>query len=660
MRKDAHFRIVGAGFALLAYPPKRVKNRSHSSGRAGLFALALSSFLFLELPGARAVEPPQAYGATPAERQVRWENKDLIGIVHLSLNTWTGKEWGYGDESPNLFNPEQFDARQIVRAAKAGGLQRLVLVAKHHVGFCLWPSKYNDNFTVKNSPWRGGQGDLVREFVDACHAEGVEVGLYLSPWDRNRADYGQPGYVEYYHNQLRELLSNYGEVDEVWFDGANGGDGFYGGARTKRPVNGGTYYEWDAVMKIVRELQPQAACFGREDIRWVGNEKGFAGDPCWAMKGATGQNGDRHGSAWMPAEADFPLRNGWFWHPDGITKSPADLLNRYFTTAGRNAVMDLGIAPDTRGLICDEDLAALQGFGDRLRAIFATNLAATAKVSASNVRGNDPAYAAGNLLDGHGTGKYWATDDAVTNADAVADFGKPVTFSVVSLREQIQLGQRVDTWALDAWQNGQWQEFATGTGIGAHRLWRGEPVVTEKLRLRITGAAACPALSELAVYLEPEASRRESAVALKAAFNPGLPHAGWKINSSVAAGTGPELAMDGHAKTVWQTDASTGSAAPPSLTVDMGQAHALTGFLYLPRQDGRPDGIVTKYAISVSADGHDWGQPVAQGEFGNIAANPVQQRVKFKAAVTARYFRFTALEASGKGVTVAEIGVTGK
>jgi len=316
-------------------------------------------------------------------------------------------------------------------------------------------------------------------------------------------------------------------------------------------------------------------------------------------------------------------------------------------------VMDLGIAPDTRGLLCDEDVAALQGLGDRLRAIFATNLAANARVTASNVRGNDPAYAAENVLNGHPTGKYWATDDAITNADVVLDFGQSVSFSVVSLREHLPLGQRVDRWALDAWGDGAWREFASGMGIGAHRLWRGEPVLTPKLRLRITGATACPALSELAVYLEPEASRRESAAVLDARFERGLSKVGWKITAD--NGSDASLALDNAPKTFWETAAP----GPQSLTVDMLKPNKLTGFLYLPRQDGRPDGIVTKYALSVSNDGQAWGDPVAQGEFGNLAANPVQQRVRFKVPVTARFFRFTAMEATGTGVTVAEIGVTG-
>ena len=456
---------------------------------------------------------PKPYGPMPSEPQVAWAREEIIGIVHFALNTYTGTEWGYGDEDVALFNPENFDAGQIVRAAKAAGIKSLVIVAKHHGGFCLWPSAFNDHFTVKNSPWRQGRGDMLREFVDACRAENIGVGIYLSPWDRNHRDYGSQAYVDYYHSQLRELLSNYGPLTEVWFDGANGGDGYYGGFRGKKSIESESYYQWDKIMRIVRDLQPGAVCFGREDLRWVGNEDGVAGDPCWSTvreKSDVG-NGDRSGKFWVPAEADFPLRKGWFWHPDDHPKSPAYLVNCYFSTVGRNAVMNIGLAPDRRGLLCDEDRASLQGLGERLRAIFKDNLARQATYSASNVRNRDPAFAAANAFDGHRSGAYWACDDAVTSASLELDFHGEQRFNIVSLREPLRLGQRIDSWALDAWSQGAWREFAKGSCIGSRRLWRGEPIVASKLRLRIIKASACPAISEVAVYLEPEASRSEAA-----------------------------------------------------------------------------------------------------------------------------------------------------
>lgn len=489
------------------------------------------------------VPPPEPYGAVPGERQLKWHELEIFGMVNFSTITYYGKEWGYGDEDPAKFNPAEFDALQIVRAAKAGGLKGLIIDAKHHGGFCLWPSKYNDTYTVKNSPWREGKGDMVMELVDACRAEGLQVSMYLSPWDRNHKDYGKPEYVTYYHNQLRELLTNYGPLFELWFDGANGGDGWYGGAKENRIIDRRSYYRFDQIIPMIRELQPDACIFSElgPEVRWVGNERGFAGDPCWAaftpkyrgtqnpvpFDTATGLfkdfpngesnyteaiNGHRDGALWIPAESDFPLRHGWFWHPDGQGRhSPAQLVDLYFRSVGLNSAMDIGIAPDRRGLIDDSDLEALKGFGERIQEIFKTNLAQEAKVTASNTRGNSKTYGAANVLDCNSKFKtYWATDDDIKDADLILNFGKPTEFSVISLREAIQFGERVDNWALDFWENGQWKEFAAGICIGARRLWRGQPITSEKIRLRIIKASASPAISEFAVYLETKSSREES------------------------------------------------------------------------------------------------------------------------------------------------------
>jgi alpha-L-fucosidase len=491
----------------------------------------------------KIVPPPQPYGPVPSERQLKWHELEIIGMVNFSTITYYGKEWGYGDEDPARFNPAEFDALQIVRAARAGGLKGLIIDAKHHGGFCLWPSKYNDTYTVRNSPWREGKGDMIRELVDACHAEGLSVGIYLSPWDRNHKDYGKQEYVTYYHKQWEELLTNYGPVSEVWFDGANGGDGWYGGARENRKIDRRTYYRFDQLFPMIRKLQPDACIFSElgPEVRWVGNEAGYAGDPCWAsftpkyrgtqipvrMDPATGlfqdfpngesnyteaTNGHRDGAYWIPAETDFPLRHGWFWHPGGEgAHSPAQLVDLYFRSVGLNSTMDIGIAPDRRGLIDDYDLAALKGFGERIEGIFKTNLAQKAKAVASNTRGHCKTYAASNVLDsGSGFKTYWATDDSIKNADIVLDFGKATEFNVISFREAIQFGERVDNWVLDSWENGQWKEFAGGICIGARRLWRGHPITTGKIRLRIINASASPALSEFAVYLEPAGSRKEA------------------------------------------------------------------------------------------------------------------------------------------------------
>lgn len=639
-----------------------------------------------------AVPPPSPFGPVPSERQMSWHELEVYGMVNFSTITFYGKEWGYGDEEAAKFNPTEFDALQIVRAAKAGGLKGLIIDAKHHGGFCLWPSKFNDTYTVKNSPWRDGKGDMVKELADACRAEGLQVGMYLSPWDRNHKDFGKPEYITYFRNQLTELLSNYGPIFEVWLDGANGGDGWYGGAKDNRIINKRTYYDWPTTYALIHKLQPAANIFSEigSDVRWNGNESGVSGDPCWAtftpkyrgtnqelkINPATGYfyeipngeanyteatNGHRNGNFWMPAEADFPLRGGWFWHPGDHPRSPASLVDTYFLTVGRNSAMDIGIAPDRRGLIDEPDSAALKGFGDRIRAIFETNLAQGAKATASNVRGNANAYAAAHAINGQSKFQtYWATDDGITDAELALDFGKPVEFNVVSLREPIQLGHRIDRWALDVWENGQWLEFATGTGIGARRLWRGHPVTSEKIRLRLINASASPAISEFGVYLEPAASREESGMR---PIETGLPKNGWKVTafSNEADGSGlADFAIDGNAGTFWHTHTASGRQSPPqSITIDMGKEHELSGFLYLPRQDYCPTGNVTRYAFAVSTDGQAWIE-VTHGEFGNIAANPVQQRIMLEKPVKARFFKFTATAAIDGCANAAEIGVTGK
>lgn len=473
------------------------------------------AFLFLAGIAAVAAPPPTPFGPVPTARQLAWHETEFYGFVHFSINTFTDKEWGYGDESPALFNPTDFSAEQIVRAAKSGGMKGLILTAKHHDGFCLWPSKFTEH-SVKHSPWQSGQGDMVKEFADACRKNGLKFGVYLSPWDRNRADYGRPEYVTYYRNQLRELLSNYGSIFEVWFDGANGGDGFYGGAREKRNIDRRTYYDWPNIWSIVRELQPGACLFsdGGPEVRWVGNERGQAGDPCWATLNrddfAPGEadtkrlnHGDRPGTHWIPAECDVSIRPGWFYHAkeDAKVKTPAQLMDLYFASVGRGASFLLNLPPDRRGRIADVDVKALTEFRRKLDATFSRNLIRVAKVSATNVRGDDPTFDAGNVLSGGK--KYWATDDAVTNAALTMEFPKPITFNIVRLREVLPLGQRVDAFALDQWQDGGWKEFAAGTSIGSCRLVRGQPVTTAKVRLRITQAAACPAIAELGLFSEP-------------------------------------------------------------------------------------------------------------------------------------------------------------
>ena len=464
------------------------------------------------------IGPPKPYGPIPSARQLRWHEMEFYGFLHFTINTFTDKEWGYGDESPSMFNPTDFDADQIVRTAAAAGMKGLILTCKHHDGFCLWPSKYTEH-SVKNSPWRNGRGDVVKEIADACRKYRLKFGIYLSPWDRNHKDYGKPEYLTYYRNQLRELLTSYGPVFEIFLDGANGGDGYYGGARETRRIDRATYYDWSTTWDLVRRLQPDACLFSDAgpDVRWVGNERGIAADPSWSTLNrddfapgiadeARLNRGDRPGSHWVPAECDVSIRPGWFYHAseDARVKSGATLVDLYYSSVGRGGSFLLNLAPDRRGQIPDMDVNSLREFRRILDATFRDDYATSSRVSASNTRGKgDRRFSPRNVIDGN-RNTYWTSDDQIMTPELIIDLGRERTFNVVRLREYLPLGQRVEAFALDIWKDNEWQEFARGTSIGNCKLVRRKPVTTAKVRLRITQAPVCPAISELALFAEPK------------------------------------------------------------------------------------------------------------------------------------------------------------
>jgi alpha-L-fucosidase len=477
--------------------------------------LYLAVLIAPQITALAAVDPPAPYGPVPTARQLAWEQMEFVGFAHFTVDTFTGKEWGYGDESESVFNPSEFDANQIVGVARKAGMKELILTCKHHDGFCLWPSKFTEH-SVKRSPWLDGRGDVVKEISRACRENGLKFGIYLSPWDRNSSLYGTPAYVTYYRNQLTELLTGYGPISEVWLDGANGGDGFYGGARETRSIDRKTYYDWPGTIQIIRQLQPMACIFsdGGPDIRWVGNEGGVAGEPCWETLNLRDffpgdadakrlNHGDHPGSDWAPPECDVSIRPGWFYHPeeDGKVKTPRQLLDIYFKSVGRGATMLLNIPPDRRGQIHAPDIASLEEFARLRDAIFANDLARRARVTASNTRGQSRRYGAENVIDGK-RDTYWSTDENVTTADIVLEFPQPVTFNIVRLREYLPLGQRVEGYVVEAWRAGQWQEFGKGATIGNCRLHRGDDATATKMRLRVTQAPVCPAISEIGLFYE--------------------------------------------------------------------------------------------------------------------------------------------------------------
>ena len=472
-------------------------------------------FLFLLIGCSRTpVDSPAPLNPLPSEAQLAWHEMEMNAFIHFTTNTFTDLEWGFGNESPTVFNPTKADPDQWVSILKDAGFKGIILTCKHHDGFCLWPSEYTQH-SVKSSPYKNGKGDIVRELSDACKAHGLKFGVYLSPWDRNHAEYGRPAYVEYYRNQLRELFTNYGPVFEMWFDGANGGDGYYGGANEKRRIDGSTYYDWPVTMNLVREMEPDIIFFSDAGpgVRWVGNERGIAGETNWNMitpdtlyagKGGIEnllQKGSENGTHWIPAEVDVSIRPGWFYHDkeNMLVKTPEQLFDIYLTSVGRGSTLLLNVPPDRRGLINEIDIESLKGWRKLLDETFAMNLANGGKVTVSEYRGDDKSYSGEKATDGNSK-TYWATDDEVKQASLEIDLGGDKKVNYVLLQEYIRLGQRVKSFQIDVWQKDNWQEVARGTTIGYKRIVKLDPVTTSKVRISINDARACPLISNVEIY----------------------------------------------------------------------------------------------------------------------------------------------------------------
>ncbi len=465
---------------------------------------------------------PKPFGATPSERQLLWHQTEFYGLIHFTPTTFEDKEWGYGDADPAIFNPSNFNAGQIVGAAKQGGMKGIILVAKHHDGFCLWPTQ-TTTYNISRSPWKSGKGDMVMEFCKACDSLGMKFGIYVSPWDRNNPYYGTTEYVEIYRKQLSEIYANYGSLFMSWHDGANGGDGYYGGANELRQIDRTSYYGWDSTWFITRNLQPLACIFSDAgpDVRWIGNEEGIAGQSCWATYTPAGNNdpekpvpgdtrykegveGHRFGKYWIPGECDVPLRPGWFYHQsqDTLVKSLEKLKEIYLSSVGHGQSLDLGLAPDKSGNLHKNDVKILSELGKWLSETFQQNLAQHAVITASNTRRNHPDFNVQKLVDDN-PNSYWATDDGVRNATLVFSWEKPVNFRYISLSEYLQLGQRIDSIAVDVFENESWAQIAQATSIGAKRIIE-LPLTrsTQKLRIRILPSAAEPCLSRIGIFAE--------------------------------------------------------------------------------------------------------------------------------------------------------------
>jgi len=622
-----------------------------------------SKLLFLSLAAPAllfAQAEPEPYGVLPSGRQLRWHEMEMYCLVHYTPTTFQNKEWGYGDADPRIFNPRGFDAGQIARAAASAGFKGLISVAKHHDGFCLWPTK-TTAYSIAASPWRDGRGDMVREFMEAARANGMLFGVYLSAWDRNDTRYGTPAYADAYREQLRELMTGYGDLFTSWHDGANGGDGHYGGKNEKRTIDRATYYEWhERTWPIVRELQPMAVIFSDvgPDMRWVGNEKGHAAETSWAtitprsedgripvpgsVDGSNLGTGDRDGQYWIPAECDVPHRPGWFYHPeqDERVKTPDQLFDIYLKSVGRSANMNLGIAPMPDGQLHENDVKSLEYFGRKLKRTFARNLAAGAIIEASNVRADAEKFSTENLLDGDRY-SYYAPDDQVLDPWLEIRLPEEREFDIIRLRENIKLGQRIDSVHVEVFRQGEWQLLAKATSIGANRLIKLErPVRASALQLKIFAPVA-PALSDFGLFRE---FREDFKFDKAAPTKTKLSKKDYRlINKGLTAAT------DGNPATF-----STIAEGDRSIVIEL--KASISGIGYLPRQDGQTEGMATKFTLLVSNDGKDW-TPFRQGEFSNIRANPIEQNVYFGGSMKTKYIKFVPTATIGGSFTVAELAL---
>ena len=452
--------------------------------------------------GCATVRPPAPYGPCPSEAQVRWQRMEMNMFCHFGPNTFSGREWGDGAEPEDLFFPTDLDCRQWARTAKAAGMKGVIVTAKHHDGFCLWPNPVSSH-TVAQSQWRDGKGDVLKELADACQAEGLGMGVYISPWDRNAPDYGTPAYNETFRQTLQHALGSYGTIFEQWFDGANG----------EGPNGRKQIYDWDLFNNTVARLQPEAVVFSDvgPGCRWVGNENGVCGETCWSLLDTAGftpgagapplevlNTGNPAGTTWVPAEADVSIRPGWFYHAAERPKGLQELLEIYYSSVGRNALLLLNVPPDTRGLISTDDSLRLMELRTALDTIFAHNLASEATITASHSRGRR--FAPCNVVDTcyH---TYWAVPDSCLTPVIYLDFANPVSFNRIMLQEYIPLGQRVERFRVEAFDTHLgWQTIGNGTTIGYKRILLTPACTTRRLRIVVESSRACPVINQLGLY----------------------------------------------------------------------------------------------------------------------------------------------------------------
>ena len=590
----------------------------------------------VEFPADATIEQKidMASRLVPTEQQLEWQQMEFTAFLHFGMNTFTGNEWGHGTDSPALFNPSELDCEQWVKALKDGGFKMALITAKHHDGFCLWQTETTE-YSVKNSPWKDGKGDVVRELRDACEKYGMKFGVYLSPWDRTAPSYGDsPAYNKFFIAQITELLTNYGEVHEVWFDGAC----------AEGPNGKKQEYDWTAILAKIRELQPKAvtAIMG-DDVRWVGNEGGLGRETEWsatvippgsythkkAAKEALGLEemskdlGSRELVAkaqevyWYPSEVDVSIRPGWFYHAeqDGQVRSLANLVNIYYRSVGCNSVLLLNIPPDRRGLIHEIDVQRIKELSEYINKTFATNYVEKGKQD-------------------------WAAQVGESKEYGVKPGAMVNTFLI---QEDITKGQRVEDFLVEVYSNGAWQYATEGTTIGYKRLLRFSDCQPEKVRVTIRGARATANISNVGLYYAEPLQDKNARVRLS-----DVNTAEWK-----AVGADAAQAFDGNTATAWTTDGLS------ALVVDMGKEESVAGFCYAPIAAEDLSGTIYKYNFYVSTDGQNWTKCNTNGEFSNIMHNPVPYFVRFGKNYQARYFKLEPISEikSSQKTTIGEIGI---
>ncbi|MEG1564944.1 MAG: alpha-L-fucosidase [Bacteroides sp.] len=591
----------------------------------------------------------------PQSKQVAWQQMETYAFVHFGLNTFNDREWGYGDSDLQTFNPTQLDCEQWAETFLQAGLKGVILTAKHHDGFCLWPSAYT-GYSVKNTPWMNGKGDLLRSLSEACHKRGLKFGVYLSPWDRNQATYGTPLYIDYLHKQLNEVLTQYGELFEVWFDGANGGDGWYGGASEVRKINRSTYYNFPDIFSRVEKLQPQAVIFsdGGPGCRWVGNESGFAGETNWSFlrqgevypgypKNLELQYGHADGNQWTAAECDVSMRPGWFYHPeeDSKVKSVDELTDLYYRSVGHNGTLLLNFPVDRSGRVNPIDSAHAVQFHQRISRELADNLLKGIFPVASSERGN--AYAASKVTDG-AFDTYWATKDGENSGSLT--FALPVgkrQINRVLMQEYIPLGQRVKAFKLEYCLRGKWNPVEIDeetTTIGYKRIVRFATLEAEQLRIVFTDSRGPLCICNVEAYCAaiPAGSLQGAAPDRMAASLP------YSVEGVPAA----------EAKKMHDGEAATFSlVGTKTLLIDLGSEQTISHLSYLPAQHPSAQGMIASYVLYAGSDAKQVNRRIAEGEFSNIKNNPIAQTLSFAPFKT----RYLLLKVKQTIDEAAQIGI---